>query len=229
MHLVHVDLERCDVAFQVLPAGDPPPGADGRERVSVLSAGAQGVVAAVNGDFFTPEGRPLGWEVVEGEALSRARRPAFSWSRRQGPWIGNAAVASKDQSTTAVGGYPVVVRGSAVADDLTGADRPASTDQRHPRTAVGFDPDRRSLWLVVVDGRREGHSEGMSLLELADLLIALGAGEALNLDGGGSSTMVLGSTPVNRPSDLEGERPVANALAVVRRPEGCDAPPASAP
>lgn len=85
VHLVHVDLERCDVAFQVLPAGDPPPGADGRERVSVLSAGAQGVVAAVNGDFFTPEGRPLGWEVVEGEALSRARRPAFSWSRRQGP------------------------------------------------------------------------------------------------------------------------------------------------
>ncbi len=226
VHLVGVDLERCDIALEVLPAGDPPPGTDARERVSALAAGADGVIAAVNGDFFTPEGRPLGWEVVEGVALSRARGATFAWSRERGPWFGLAVEATTDPSTAAVGGYPVVVRAGLVADDLTGADRPTSTEERHPRTAVGFDADGGALWLVVVDGRREGYSEGMSLLELADLLLALGVDEALNLDGGGSSTMVLGATPVNRPSAPEGERSVANALAVVRRPEGC-APPAS--
>jgi exopolysaccharide biosynthesis protein len=124
----------------------------------------------------------------------------------------------------AVGGYPVVIRAGMVAKDLTGADRPTTTEQRHPRTAVGFGSAGRSLWLLVVDGRREGHSEGMSLLELADFFLALGADEALNLDGGGSSTMVLGGAMVNLPSAPEGERPVANALAVVHGPQGC-APP----
>jgi hypothetical protein len=221
VHLVSVDLGRCDIAVEILPAGDPPPGTDARGRVSALAAGAEGVIAAVNGDFFTPEGRPLGWEVVKGVESSRARRAAFAWSGTEGPWVGNAPDAPMDPPMAAVGGYPVLVRAGLVADDLTGADRPTSTEERHPRTGVGFDAERGALWLVVVDGRREGYSDGMSLLEMADLLIALGVDGALNLDGGGSSTMVLGVTPVNRPSGPEGERPVANALAVVHRPEGC--------
>jgi exopolysaccharide biosynthesis protein len=56
----------------------------------------------------------------------------------------------------------------------------------------------------------------MTLPELTQLLESLGATEALNLDGGGSSVMVLGGEAVSRPSDAEGERPVGNALAVMK-------------
>jgi exopolysaccharide biosynthesis protein len=61
----------------------------------------------------------------------------------------------------------------------------------------------------------------MSLPDLVGLMEALGATEALNLDGGGSSVMVIRGQVVSRPSDMEGERPVANALAVRKDPAFC--------
>lgn len=85
--------------------------------------------------------------------------------------------------------------------------------ERHPRTVVGVTSDRKVL-LVTVDGRQTGFSAGMTLPELTALMTRLGATEALNLDGGGSTTMVIAGRYVNRPSDATGERPVSNALAV---------------
>ncbi|NLH76279.1 MAG: phosphodiester glycosidase family protein, partial [Acidobacteria bacterium] len=84
------------------------------------------------------------------------------------------------------------------------------------RTAVGVRADGRLL-LVTVDGRQPEHSVGMSIAELAALIGELGAVEALNMDGGGSTTMVVGGRVVNGPSDLTGERPVGDALLLVRR------------
>ncbi len=92
---------------------------------------------------------------------------------------------------------------------------PAFTTRRHPRTALGRLADGRVL-LVVADGRQPYHSLGMSLPELATFLRALGVTDAVNLDGGGSTTLVVRSTVVNLPSDEGGERPVGNALLVVR-------------
>ena len=98
------------------------------------------------------------------------------------------------------------------------------TEERHPRTAVGHSQDGRTLFLVTIDGRQPGYSVGMSLAELADFMAddiesfsASGANayHALNLDGGGSTTMVVGNQVVNMPSDQTGEREVANALLVV--------------
>lgn len=86
--------------------------------------------------------------------------------------------------------------------------------QRDPRTAIGLTADRRLL-LVTVDGRQPGYSVGMTLPELTALLVRLGATEALNVDGGGSTTMVVGGRVINRPSDAAGERTVANAIAVL--------------
>jgi exopolysaccharide biosynthesis protein len=85
---------------------------------------------------------------------------------------------------------------------------------RAPRTAVGLTQDGRIL-LVVVDGR-QALSKGMSLLELALFLRELGAVNAMNLDGGGSSEMIVKGRIVNKPSDGK-ERRVGNALAVVPR------------
>jgi exopolysaccharide biosynthesis protein len=87
---------------------------------------------------------------------------------------------------------------------------------RHPRTAFGVRADG-TLVLLTVDGRQAEHSVGMSLPELAALLGDLGAVDAINLDGGGSTTMVVGGRTVNRPSDPAGERENADALLLFPR------------
>ena len=120
-----------------------------------------------------------------------------------------------------VGGYPELLDGGSVVADLAVTDRPSFAAARHPRTAVGFDADGGLLWLVVVDGRQPPLSAGMSLPELAHLVLWLGVDEALNLDGGGSSVMSLGAQVMNSPSDAGGERPVANSVWLVRDPRGC--------
>jgi exopolysaccharide biosynthesis protein len=86
---------------------------------------------------------------------------------------------------------------------------------RHPRSAVGFSPDSATLYLVAVDGRQEA-SAGATLEELATILRDLGAHHALNLDGGGSTPLVVGGALANVPSDSSGERPVGNVIAVTR-------------
>ena len=83
---------------------------------------------------------------------------------------------------------------------------------RSPRTAVGITATGGVI-LAVVDGRQARHSVGLTLPETAEFMRELGAQSALNLDGGGSSTMVIGGEVVNRPSDGR-ERPVSNALLV---------------
>ena len=90
---------------------------------------------------------------------------------------------------------------------------PAFATDRHPRTAIGVLGDGRAL-LLVVDGRQPELSIGMSLEELARLLLEFGVVDAINLDGGGSTTMVVGRTVVNHPSDPTGERPVSDAIVV---------------
>lgn len=91
---------------------------------------------------------------------------------------------------------------------------------RHPRTVVGLSQDKKTLFLVVVDGRRPG-SRGMNFGELSDLLLKLGAHNAMNLDGGGSSAMWVGTKGgiVNVPSDKK-ERIIASHIGV------CDGTPA---
>lgn len=93
----------------------------------------------------------------------------------------------------------------------------AFRERRHPRTAVGVATDG-TLLLVVVDGRAPEHGLGMTLRELAEELRRAGAADALNLDGGGSTTLVVLGAVANRPSDEAGERPVSDALVVLPRP-----------
>jgi hypothetical protein len=92
--------------------------------------------------------------------------------------------------------------------------QPAFVDRRHPRTAIGRLADGRIL-LVVVGGRQPYHSLGMTLPELAFTLRRLGVTDALNLDGGGSSTLVVRGAVVNLPSDELGERAVGDVLLVM--------------
>lgn len=111
-----------------------------------------------------------------------------------------------------IGGGPSLITGGSI----TVPDGSFSTD-RHPRTAVGFSQDSTLLYLFVVDGRQAGFSVGMSLFELADYMLSWGVYCGINLDGGGSSTMVVRNQVKNSPSDSGVERSVANALMVVSK------------
>jgi hypothetical protein len=86
----------------------------------------------------------------------------------------------------------------------------------HPRTVIARD-GLGFWWLITIDGRQPGHAVGMSFPEMQVLLARLGATDALNLDGGGSTTMVVRGELMNRPSDLTGPRPVSDALVVTAR------------
>ena len=242
VHLVSAETERCDVGLSVVPARSSEEGGRQPMRVSEMAPAAPAeALAGVNGDFFMRDagGLPVGSEVTS-TTRRLSDRPAFAWGSRGAPWIGapsrsgdgfvafgrDTIAADGSPGSDAlqvVGGYPELLDQGRRVGDLAVEARPAFASSRHPRTAVGFDAEARVLWLVVVDGRQAPYSEGMSLPELADLFVSLGVGDALNLDGGGSSTMTLGERVANRPSDLSGERRVGNSLWVVRDPAACGA------
>ncbi|MEU6413294.1 phosphodiester glycosidase family protein [Microbispora sp. NPDC046933] len=92
----------------------------------------------------------------------------------------------------------------------------AWANNRQPRTMAGID-QRGRLLLVTVDGRLSGGSEGFTLAEGAAFMRSLGAVQALNLDGGGSSAMAVDGVLVNRPSDAAGERAVGDTIQVLPR------------
>jgi hypothetical protein len=115
-----------------------------------------------------------------------------------------------------IGGTPRLIRNGVATVEWENEYCPRSfTYDRHPRTAVGFNQDSTKLYFFTVDGRQPGYSVGMSLFELADYMLERSIYQGVNLDGGGSTTMVVRSNIVNSPSDAAGERTVANALMVI--------------
>jgi hypothetical protein len=135
----------------------------------------------------------------------------------------------------AISGGPILLRGGAFVEDCFCALRDCSatatpqarlicedftTDWklkhydyvRMPRTGIGYDAARQTLIVAVVDGYQRGYSRGATQAEFAALLSEFGADSAMELDGGGSSTMWLDGAVINRPPDNSGERYVANAL-----------------
>ena len=242
IHVLDVRLDQCHTAVAVKGG----PSAVGRTRTSDLMrdlARTRTVVGGVNADFFLfdPVGVPTGAHVSAGRVVTPpAQRPVFAVDSSGAPQIVTLAVrgggrfavddtALAHVSLTpfhpleAVGGRPVLVRDSLVGDAVDTEGAAGFATGRHPRTAVGYADGGRRLLLVVVDGRQKPYSDGMTLRELAELMRALGAREALNLDGGGSTALVFADPDsaralrvANRPSDPTGERAVGNALAIVR-------------
>ena len=123
---------------------------------------------------------------------------------------------------TAIAGGPALIKNgvpfvaTALPAGATRAYSERSKYERHPRSAVGWNDTH--LYLVTVDGRQPGLSVGMTLTELADYLVKLGCTDGMNFDGGASACMWMGGRVVNDP--CQGERPVANTLFVIRKPDG---------
>jgi exopolysaccharide biosynthesis protein len=137
---------------------------------------------------------------------------------------GGASLATS-HGTTVTNGGPVLVRGGHVriSQRRDGFVHPGDPSfaygwfvKRNPRTIAGIDGQGRTV-LVTVDGRST-EDLGLSVPEAARLARSLGLVDAINLDGGGSTTMVVNGSVISRPSDATGERPVGDALVISPRP-----------
>jgi hypothetical protein len=222
-HALRVDLKHPDIRFFVTPAnGDRAKDTDGMKTTTFLKK--YGCQVAINASPYAPvgevEGEPcdvLGLSISEGDAYSAAH----------GAW--GALLITKDNRAqiatppfdisdvyNAVGGFHLLLKdGANVGTD----------GEKHPRTAVGISRNGRYLYLLVIDGRQPGYSLGASTRETADLMKTLGACDALNLDGGGSATLVFDGGQgkpkvINRPIHLLPgmERVCANHLGIFAKP-----------
>jgi hypothetical protein len=149
--------------------------------------------------------------------LVRGTKVRLTWDMvGTAPWTGVMDV---------VGGMPLLVNdGVNVAKTCS-----SYFCSRNPRTGIGITADGKIL-LVTVDGRAPGVSVGMTLIGFADEMKSLGATYAVNLDGGGSTTMwVAGDGVVNRPSDSSGERYVTNAVMVLPGADATEPTPVLGP
>ncbi|HEY5926157.1 MAG TPA: phosphodiester glycosidase family protein, partial [Kofleriaceae bacterium] len=207
INVLVVDLCAPGVSVRATKTGE-------RQRVVSSFANLVGAKAAVNGDFFSFEtysttGPSMGdggaWGGGDGNFVAPAQ---FGPNRVALPnHTGTGGVATWARQV--VSGHPSLIVNGAKKDYPT---YELCTAQ-HPRTALGFTADGKKLILAVVDGRATGRV-GMTCPQLATLMAELDADDAVNLDGGGSSTMwVAGRGVVNYPSD-GAERVVANHLAI---------------
>ncbi len=131
--------------------------------------------------------------------------------------LSTASIPDLADARQAIGGGPVLARNGRrqkIVPPSEDSYEGSSMMERHPRTAIGWNP--KEYVLVVVDGRQRNLSAGMTLAELGDTMVKLGCTEAVSLDGGGSATLWYGGRVRNSPCDGH-ERPIANSLVVVER------------
>ncbi len=225
-----------------VPTGATEPAGTGYFAVQKTSdfARQQGLLAAVNASYFLPfdGGRLMFKPYVpqagnpatvaparlqdarpEGDTASDPRADGMVCLQPGSFLILRGACPAGSQPAFAAGPVligqgrrlPLLAREPQQQPDASGM--PRYFRDPEPRTALGLDATNRRAWMVVVDGRQAGYSEGMTLPELARLFESLGATDAINLDGGGSSSLALSGELANSPihTSIPGrERPVAN-------------------
>lgn len=205
---------------------------EGKLRRTSQAALDSGAIVAINGSFYNtrPPYNSACYLKINGEVI-------FERSGKMGDRDGGAVLiddrgrvsveqgdpddpqwVSARTEPSIIGSGPMMLQDGQRIDMGTGA----FVTLRHPRTAIGTSGNK--VYLVTVDGRSKGNSLGVNLNELANILKWLGAENALNLDGGGSTTMYIEGQPengiVNRPCDnqkfdRQGERRVSNSLLLL--------------
>lgn len=215
---VDVDLNNKNTA---LYAGTPNDGKaydmqSVREQANSAIKNGKQVVAAVNGDYYNMStGEPLGMELKDGIEIKDNSSWNFFGIRKDGtPVIGDGATYEKEKGNLvqALGGPKILVQNGKAID---------YPDATYPCQAVGIRKDN-SVFFVTIDGKQAPYSNGITLKDLSQMLVDMGAIQALMLDGGGSATYVS-RTPgedslsvKNSPSDGT-ERPVANSWLIVSK------------
>ena len=238
-HIVDIDLSRSGFRFAV-SQGDGSKGMEHTARLTSVVADEINAIVAVNASYFLPfaGGSPGGDDFyphvgdpvnVSGAELSGGVQVSpvetdldirvnaivcFAGVRVR---IEDGQTCPADFTDGVAAGPRLLAAGEKRS--FAGFDRNYAVSV-HPRTAIGVSENRQRAWVVVVDGRQAGYSAGASLEQLTDIFLDLGAVDAINLDGGGSSTLAHapasgGAILLNRPihTNVAGrERPVPNHI-----------------
>ena len=243
--LVKVDLNDPRVRVAVALADDRDPDGDGpcvgQLETTSQVARKHDFDVTINASFFAAPatremagekihyfvgncGWPQGWHFSNGKLHSKPNtaslRATMIVHRNGKISLADAVQALPADTQFAVSGNAMMLKNGVSTP-------PVKDEARHPRSAVGLSVDARTLYILAIDGRQESHSRGVTLGELANIFIRVGAHNAINLDGGGSSSLVIkdpgtGAFAIaNQPSDLSTlklpvrfERPVVDVLGI---------------
>lgn len=236
VHTVAIDLTAPGLKVLVTPGNQQSIESETTARTTSEFLQEFRLQLAVNASFFHPFREVTAWDYypasgervgVVGQAIATgveyslplAQWPVLCISAAQQAQI-STAVQCPAGTMQAVAGNRVIVKDGKAIEAIEAAD-----DRPYARTAVAVDATGQRLWLIVVDAKQWRYSEGVTLAELAEMAIGLGADRALNLDGGGSTTLVMGTAkgvqllnaPVHTKIPMR-ERPVANHLGFYASP-----------
>jgi len=235
-HVLRVDLKNTKIEPAIIVANDPD--GDGPAEAELTNpfnlASNNKVLAFINTnpwDSFPNkdgkrnrnwfEGQPVD---IDGLAISGGKIRSNTQPRESSIWLNNegqlvlGSKPEKKHTKEAMNGFQLIAKDG---DIIVSPDNAI-----HPRTAIGTNKNGTVMWLVVVDGRQKGYSEGMNLHELSSLMIKLGCWNATNMDGGGSSIMgIVGANgkirTMNSPSDrflgIKKIRPLPMVLTIVKK------------
>jgi hypothetical protein len=242
VYTVRINLRAPGIRFMVTPNNPKP--IDGKllpARTTSAYLQEFGLQLAINADYFDPWRDNGFWDYyphvsdgvnVRGLTISDGNRYTEGYAP---PKTYRTLFITKDNHASFVapqvpiynaisGNMMLVTNGKAVPIDTT---NDYLTD-KHPRTAVALDKSTNTLIIVLVDGRQPNYSEGVTIPELETLMLARGAYNALNLDGGGSVTLAIEgqnglpqvlNSPIH--NHIPGnERPIANHLGIFAKPVG---------
>ncbi|MFT3787678.1 MAG: phosphodiester glycosidase family protein [Tepidisphaeraceae bacterium] len=240
--VLEIDLKADGVRFLMQPSNGDRPGEITRIRTTSFLDSVKAQMG-VNVGFYDTKAPYGGFDtdlmhlaVSEGNVYSAAHggEAVFNISKDN---VAEIATAGAKDSVDLTNGHKVYNAAGGNQRILTDGKVSAPPDANYtralnPHTALGVSKDHRRVFLATVDGRQKGYAEGMRTNEFAEVLLSLGAWDAVNLDGGGSTTMAMDDTDdgvanahvINSPSDGSTssapgkERVVANSLAVFAKP-----------
>ncbi len=230
IHVMKIDLRAKGIRIKITP-GDPEAELPLEARTTSEFLKDFDVQVAINGDAFEPwhargffDYYPHSGDRVDPIGFAASEGVVYSQETDSEPRI-YFSPTHRARFDIAIGGEYNVISGNAMLV-IGGKPRPNLEDSPAPRTAVALDRSNQTLILVVIDGRQPGYSEGATMLELAEIIISHDGYTAMNLDGGGSSTMVMenamgGAKVLNSPINqrIPGrERPVGNHLGIYAKP-----------
>ena len=178
------------------------------------------------GTYYSPPGTPMdvrGLIVSQGTVVSPTDSPEYAATLTFNDTNGPTFIPSNWPPASTDGVYTAVAGNEAI---LVGGTNVGTRFDIDPRTVAGLSEDRRYLFLVAIDGRQPGYSDGATLFESAQWLQAVGAHDGINLDGGGSTTIVFETSTgqplrINRSSavaDSGKERTVGGHFGIYAKP-----------
>jgi hypothetical protein len=203
IHIVAINLQAPGIKVLVTPGNPTPDRTELNAKTTSTFAKEFKLQLAINGGFFFPfkEETPWNYQPYPGDRINVVGQAIANGSVYSPPeskqiWqvlcfksdrtveINTSGICPQD-TLQAIAGREMLIEGGKVTNA-----NPKDGQKPYPRTAVGIDPTGTKVWFVLVDGKQPLYSEGITITELTKIFQDLGVDSALNLDGGGSTTLV---------------------------------------